>query len=97
VSSPLFIPTFPPYRPLWGGKRRKTAAELFDTAEANGLTTLDRSGIDDNQVFRPLKLYTERKYKVIINFWDEYAAPRRPALPVAFGHRYTDLDPALAT
>jgi hypothetical protein len=61
-----------------GGKRRKTAAERFDVAEANGLTTLDQSEIDGNQVFRALEPCTENRYKAIMDFWDEYALPPSP-------------------
>jgi hypothetical protein len=51
-----------------GGERRKTAAERFDVAEANGLTTLDQSEIDGNQVFRALEPCTENKYEAIMDF-----------------------------
>jgi hypothetical protein len=80
---------------------KKTAADRFDEAEADGLTRVAQLDVNGDEVFRHLEPCTERGYANILDFWDEYAAPSpqppAPAPSVASGRTCADLDPALAT
>lgn len=52
-------------------KKKRTAAEFFDDAEANGLESAAKAGINGDKVNKPLEPGTESNYHRMMDLWDE--------------------------
>jgi hypothetical protein len=55
-------------------KKKRTASEAFDAAEASGLVPLAQSDTHGEKVPKMLEPCTEDTYRQRIDFWNEYVS-----------------------
>lgn len=53
-------------------QQKKTAAEIFNTAESNSIQPVEETDINSNPVSKVLQPGTKVNYNRIIDLWDKY-------------------------
>jgi hypothetical protein len=55
-------------------QQKKTAADIFDAAESNGIRPVEETDINSDPAPRVLQPGTEGNYSRMLDHWDEYVS-----------------------